>query len=57
MTWFKRVLVLLVVLAALTAVCAGLYVQQALPTVDGTITLAGASAEVRIERVEGGANV
>ena len=50
MTWFKRVLLLLVVLAALTAVGAGLYVQRALPTVDGTITLAGASAEVRIER-------
>jgi penicillin G amidase len=50
MRWIVRGLLGLLLLLAAAAVAAWLYMQRAAPVVDGTLTLPGALAEVRIER-------
>ena len=54
MIWFKRVLLLLIAVLVLAAAVVGVYVQRALPKVEGSITLAGVQGEVSIERDENG---
>ena len=54
MKWFKRVVGLMVLLAALVAAAGAWYVQQVLPRTQGEVSLAGAQAEFRIERDEHG---
>ena len=50
MTWWKRGLGLLLALALATALALAAYAWQTLPRTEGTLTLAGAQAEIRIER-------
>jgi len=50
MKWFKRGAVALLGLLVMALAAAGLYVWRALPQTEGRLTLAGAAAELRIER-------
>ncbi len=50
MRWIARALLALLLLLALAAVALWLYTQRAAPTIDGTLRLAGAAAEIVVER-------
>jgi penicillin amidase len=50
MRWIVRALLGLALLLCAAGVAAWLYMQRATPVVDGTLTLSGARAEIRIER-------
>ena len=50
MKWIRRVLGALVALLVLAAVAVGVYARLTLPQTEGRITLAGAAAEIVIER-------
>ena len=52
--WLRRSLTLLLLLAVLGALGAWFWAQRVLPQTEGTLTLAGARAEIRIERDEHG---
>ena len=54
MKWLKRVAAALLLLVAALALALGWYARQALPRTEGAMALAGAQAEVRIERDEHG---
>lgn len=54
MIWLRRLLVLLVLLVLAVAAALWFYSQRVLPRLDGTLTMPGLRAELRIERDEHG---
>lgn len=50
MKWLSRILILLLLLAVLSAAGAWFYTRQALPQIEGRIDLAGPAAQISIER-------
>lgn len=50
MAWVKNAIVALVALALLAGAAAAVYVQRSFPAVDGSITVGGLRADVRVQR-------